>query len=51
VLAKEAVSEGGSSWRAVEDMIRELCTWNDETDIGESRDVELLLYSLAVLNK
>jgi UDP:flavonoid glycosyltransferase YjiC (YdhE family) len=25
-LAKEAVSEGGSSWKAVEDMIRELCT-------------------------
>jgi hypothetical protein len=26
VLAKEAVSKGGSSWKAVEDMIRELCT-------------------------
>jgi hypothetical protein len=24
-LAKEAVSEGGSSWKAVEEMILELC--------------------------
>ncbi|KAM0861319.1 hypothetical protein ACQ4PT_045964 [Festuca glaucescens] len=28
VLAKEAVSEGGSSWKAVEEMIRELCATN-----------------------
>lgn len=38
-LAKEAVAEGGSSWKAVEEMIGELCATNMHGNIEASQEV------------